>query len=162
MPRACSICVHDDRAAINKALIAGEPFRLIAERFGTSATALTRHKAEHLPAKLAKASAAKETAIADDLLAQVRALRNNAIRILTAAEESGDLRTALLGIREARACVELLAEMEGELNRTPQVNILIAPEWLTVRSLLMRTLTDYPEARAQVAAALMTVDHGNG
>ncbi len=162
MPRACTICTHDDRAAINKALVAGEPFRLIAERFGTSATALTRHKADHLPAKLAQAHAAKEAALADDLLAQVKALRNKAIRILQTAEAAGDLRVALLGIREARACVELLAEMEGELNRNPQINILIAPQWIEVRSLLMGALADYPEARASVAAVLLEVDGGNG
>ena len=68
MPRVCTICQHADKPAINAALIANEPYRLIAERFGTSAAALTRHKAEHLPATLAKATEAKETALADDLL----------------------------------------------------------------------------------------------
>jgi hypothetical protein len=120
-----------------------------------------RHKAEHLPASLAKAEAAKETALADDLLGQVKALRNRAISILTKAEAAGDLRTALLGIREARSCVELLLEVEGELNRVPQVNILIAPQWIAVRTALMAALSDFPEARASVAQALLQVDHGD-
>ena len=47
-------------------------------------------------------------AAADDLLGQVRALRSKAMSILLAAERQGDLRTALAGIREARACLELL------------------------------------------------------
>ncbi len=162
MPRTCTICQHPEREAINKALIANEPFRHIAARFGTSTGALQRHKDEHLPAIMVKSQAAKETAHADDLLSQVKGLRNKAIRILLSAEEAGDLRTALLGIREARACVELLAEMEGELNRNPQINILIAPEWIAVRSLLMRALADHPEARASVAAMLLEVDGGNG
>ncbi len=158
MPRTCTICTHPEREAINQALVANEPFRLIAERFGTSAAALTRHKAEHLPVKLAKAHAAKETRLADDLLAQVKALRNKAISILQQAENAGDLRTALLGIREARACVELLAEMEGELKRNPVINIHLSAEWIEVRALLMGALADYPEARASVAAVLMEVE----
>jgi hypothetical protein len=162
MPRVCSICRHPEKPAINAALIANEPYRFIAERYGTSPAALTRHKAEHLPATLAKAEEAKETALADDLLGQVKQLRNKAISILLKAEASGDYRTALMGIREARGCLELLAEMEGELNRNPTVNILIAPEWLQVRTVMLQALQPYPEARTAVAAALTGVEHGNG
>ncbi len=159
MPQVCTICRHPEREAINAALIAGDPFRNIAERTGTSVGALTRHKAEHLPVTLAKATEAKETALADDLLAQVKALRNKAISILQKAEEAGDLRTALLGIREARSCVELLLEVEGELNRTPTINILVAPEWVAVRGALLRALAPYPEARTAVAVALTEAGH---
>ncbi len=158
MPRVCTICTHHEKPAINAALVAGEPFRLIAERYGTSATALTRHKNEHLPIALSKAHEAKETALADDLLAQVKALRNRAIKILTSAESAGDFRTALMGIREARGCIELLAEMEGEINRQPQVNITLSAEWIEVRAVLYQALADYPEARAQVALALQGVN----
>ena len=47
MPRSCSICAHDARAEIDRALVAGEPFRHIAARFHTSTGALQRHKADH-------------------------------------------------------------------------------------------------------------------
>jgi hypothetical protein len=50
----------------------------------------------------------------------------------------------------------------GELNRQPQVNILIAPEWLEVRAVLVQALQAYPEARTAVAAALAGVEHGTG
>jgi transposase-like protein len=48
MPRACSICTHPDREAIDAALTGGDALRNIAPRFGTSTTALHRHKHEHL------------------------------------------------------------------------------------------------------------------
>ncbi len=124
--------------------------------------ALQRHKAEHLPPTLAKAEAAKETALADDLLGQVKALRNKAIGILTKAEAAGDLRTALLGIREARSCVELLLEVEGENNRRPVFNLNLSAEWVQVRAVIMATLADFPEARTQVARALMEVERADG
>lgn len=152
MPRACSICTHPEKEAINAALIASETYRKIADRYGPSPQALMRHK-EHLPVTLTKAAAAKETAFADDLLEQVKQLRNKAVNILAMAEKSGDLRTALMGIREARACIELLLEVEGRLQRG-SVNILIAPEWLEIRTVVLQALAPYPDARAALAVTL--------
>ncbi len=161
MPRTCTICQHPERQKIDTALVAGEPFRNIAERFGTSATALTRHKAEHLPAKLAQAHAAREVAQASTLLDEVRALRSKAVNILLTAEKAGDLRTALLGIREARSCIELLAEMEGELNRRPEVHLHLSPMWLEVRAVIIDALRPFPEAGVAVASALEAHDAGH-
>lgn len=44
MPRPCSICRHPECPAIEQALSAKSPYRIIAERFGTSPAALHRHK----------------------------------------------------------------------------------------------------------------------
>ena len=159
MPRLCSVCHHPDRAAIDAALVAGEPYRSIAQRFAASSDAVLRHKlAGHLPAALVKAQDAQEVTQADDLLAQLRALRSKSYGLLLAAERAGDIRTALAGVREARACLELLAELEGELDRRPVVNLLIAPEWLSVRAALFVALAPYPEARAAVADRLLALE----
>lgn len=48
MPRPCSVCTHPQRQAIDQALIAGAVFRNIARRFGTSTTAVHRHRHAHL------------------------------------------------------------------------------------------------------------------
>lgn len=160
MPRTCTICTHAERAAIDAALIANEPYRHIAARFATSTGALQRHKDDHLPATLARAEAATETARGDSLLAQVQALKGKAISLLLKAEAAGDYRTALSGIREARACLELLAEMEGELNRAPQVNIILSPEWTRLRAVIIGALAPYPDARLAVAARLVDVEAG--
>jgi hypothetical protein len=53
MPRPCSICTHPQRHAIDAALTASEALRNMAPRFGTSVTALHRHKHEHLLKHLA-------------------------------------------------------------------------------------------------------------
>ena len=47
MPRPCSICRHPERQAMDQALAANEPFRYIANRFGTSPAALHRHYHGH-------------------------------------------------------------------------------------------------------------------
>ena len=154
MPRVCTVCGHPERAALESALVAGEPTRRIAARFAVSDTALRRHKSDHVAQALAKAQAAAEIVRAEDLLGQVRALERKAETLLARAEHEGDLRTALLGVREARSCLELLAKLLGELDERPQVNLLVNPEWLRVRDLLLDALAPYPDARAAVAARL--------
>ena len=157
MPKTCTICTNPERTAINAALAKHEPFRTIAARYGTSVAALQRHKAEHMPYALARAQQAKQDEDYD-LLTQIRGLRSKAIGILLKAEAAGDLRTALLAIREARGCMELLAEMEGELSRQPVVNLTISAEWVEVRAVLLQALQPFPEARAAVAGALLEVE----
>ena len=48
MPRTCTVCVHPQRAAIDEALVAGQPYRSVAEHFGASAPAVLRHKESHI------------------------------------------------------------------------------------------------------------------
>lgn len=163
MPRVCLVCTHPQRAAIEEALVANTPFRGLSALYHVSEDAIARHKQSgHISETLAKAQDAREVAQADDLLGQLKGLRNKAVSLLIKAENAGDYRTALAGVREARACLELLAELEGELDRRPQINILMAPEWLVVRATLFSALQPYPEARATVAGALLQLEEGNG
>jgi hypothetical protein len=159
VPRTCSVCSSERRSEIERALVAGEPFRHIAARFDTSTGSLQRHKAEHLPAKLVMAKEAEEVAEADDLLYQVRDLQSRAYGILDKAESAGDLRTALGAIREARGNLELLAKLLGELDERPQVNVLVSAEWQEVRAVIIQALEPHPEARGAVVRAL---GGGNG
>jgi len=117
VPRTCTVCRNVCRQAIEAALIAGTPFRRISSEYVVSESAVRRHAARHLPARLAKAKEAEELADAGSLLAQVRSLQEKALSILAAAEKAGELRTALMGVREARECLLLLARITGELER---------------------------------------------
>jgi hypothetical protein len=68
MPRTCTVCRHNQREAIEQALLAGEPLRNIAKRYGTSATALHRHRHDHLPAALTRANERATEKAEDQLL----------------------------------------------------------------------------------------------
>jgi len=144
--------------AIDRALLALEPFRIIAVRTGTSASSLQRHKAEHLPVTLARAHDADEAARGDDLLEQLRSLQRRTLRLLDQAERAGKLTPAVLSIGAARQNIELLAKLLGQLDERPTVNLLIAPEWLTVRTVLLEVLQPYPDARVAVAAGLAALE----
>ncbi len=160
MPRSCTVCEHPERGAIDRALVGDASNRSVASLYDVSEAAARRHKANHLPAKLAKAHEAEEVSRADDLLRQVRALQSKTLNILLRAEGAGDLRTALSAVREARGNVELLAKLSGELDESPVVNVLISPEWLELRAVIVGALEPYTEARGAVLRAIQ--GSGNG
>lgn len=158
MSRSCTVCTHAQRGSIDRALLAGSPsLRALAAQHAVSPTALFRHR-EHVPAHLANAQAAAEVAQADDLLKQLRQLKSKAVALLLKAEDAGDYRTALAGIREARVCIETLLEVEGELDRRPTLNIIVDPAWLRVRSAIVEVLQRYPDAAVAVADELLRLE----
>lgn len=159
MPRACTVCTNPKRRDIDAALTGGSASnRRIAAQFGVSEQAIRRHHKEHVPASLAQAAKAAEVTEATTLLEQVSHLRDRSLRLLSRAEDAGDLRTALQGIREARACVELLAEVEGKLDRRTTVNIAMSTDWIEIRSVLLTSLEPFPEARQQVVGSLLALE----
>jgi len=158
MTRKCSICNHSRGDAIDAAVIAGESYRHIAAQFHVSPTALGRHVRGHLVATLAAAREAERVAHGDDLLDQVGDLQRQAQAVKDKAEEAGDLKTALVGIRELVRIVELLAKLRGTLDTRSVVNVLVSSDWTSTRTALMRALEPYPEARAAVVAALHEVE----
>jgi hypothetical protein len=48
MPRRCSICGRTDREAIDRALLAGEPLRDVAQQFSSTLSAVFRHAHSHV------------------------------------------------------------------------------------------------------------------
>ena len=134
MARTCTVCRHADRAAIDAALVGGEAYRSVAQRFAASPDAVHRHKAAHLSRVLARASDAREVTRADDLLAKLRGLEHDARRIALAAEEAGQLSVAIVAVRELARLCALQASMAEALARQQTVEAA-APErqCITVR-----------------------------
>ena len=155
MSRKCSVCAHDRREDIDQEIIQGDPYRVIAGRHSVSKSAVERHRRDHLPRSLLLATESAATASADRLLTDLCSLQARTIEILNRAEGAGDLRTALLAIREARGCIELLGRLAGELNQTRSVDVTISPVWIEIRSKVLDSLAPYPDAREAVARALI-------
>lgn len=153
--RPCLVCNHKQRLAIDKAILEGETLPHLAQRFTVSGRSLFNHKQKHIPASLLKAKQIKEEAMADTLLGRIQALESKAMELLSKAERTGKIKVALQGVREARACLELLAKLTGELQEGATVNVLVAsPEWIDMRTVILTTLEDYPEAKAKLTEAL--------
>ena len=121
--------------------------------------ALAQIKAEEAETlETVKAEARETTAArlenAASYLDQLILLRQKAADILETAAEAGDLKTALVGIREARGCIETLARIEGQLKDSPQITIINSPEWLELRTIIVSALRPHPEALEAVLDAL--------
>jgi hypothetical protein len=157
MGRRCSVCAHQERDAIDSALVRNEPNRRIAAQFALTEQSLRRHRTSHVPAALARAHEAAEVVQGDSLLAEARFLQARALRILRKAEQEGDLRAATAAIREARASLELLARLMGELEDRPQVSLVLTSEWSTVRAAILEALEPHPAARADVSLRLVAL-----
>lgn len=126
-----------------------------------SKTAVSRHTKEHLPDLLTKAHEAEQLAEADKLLTDIRKIQVRTLLMLQEAEKSGDLRTALAAVREARNNIALLGELRGALDRRPVVNVLVSPEWLELRALIVGALEPHPAARDAVVRAIAKVGNGS-
>ncbi len=158
MPRACSICGHEHRDAMEDAFIAGQAKRRIASQHGVTERAVRYHMREHLPELLALARDAERAARADTLLDRIEALQSQTLAILDAPE---DQRTALATIAQARRNLELIGEVTRELDRAGTINLELTVEWQEVKAVLVNTLASYPEAQQAVFNALEEAPNGN-
>jgi hypothetical protein len=125
MPQSCTVCRHPELAAINGALVENEPLRKIANRFGTTAATVYRHR-QHLPSQLTQARQAQEMANATTMLERIGSLIERLSRIAQKAEEDRAWSSAAAAIREIRACLTLLAQLTGELQERTSSNISIS------------------------------------
>ncbi len=156
MPRSCTVCTHERHEQIDDLLAAGLPKRQIASSFGVTEQSLKRHQDRHLPGILA---ATKRAVHADSLMARLEYLTREAHRLRGSAEREGDYRTALAAVRELVRIVELQSKLIGELKDSPAVNVLVAPQWLAVRTAIIEVLRPYPEVRALVAGRLAELEN---
>jgi len=171
-----------DRRLLEKDLN-GESFRRISADFGYSETSLRRHLEQHLVVELSQIKAAKdearkkakETIMAEELdnittgaakdtvarlenaasfFDQLKELRAKAASLLDQAEGAKDLRAAGTFLKELREQIRLWAELEGKLAAQPQINILMTPEWIELRTLIITALDPYPEAKEAMVRAI--------
>lgn len=114
MARKCSVCLHPERAAIDKAILAGAKFRDLGRKYQLAKSSLYRHK-DHVAESLKKAKAAADVAHADDLMAQVLALMEDARKLQATATRKGDIRGAIQALRVRVEHLALLAKLRGDL-----------------------------------------------
>ena len=158
MAKPCSVCIHQKAGEIDAQLTEGAALEPLAKAYNLSKTALHRHKTQHIPAQLARAQEAKETASADSLMGRVAALNAKAEDIYSKALEADNLNAAIQAVRELRGLTELYAKVTGELQAQNVTNIIVAPEWVSLRNVILVALEPHPEARRAVIEAVGRVE----
>ena len=161
-PWLCQVCQHPQVDEINRALLQPKAStRKLSLIFGPHYKAIERHRASHLPKAIAEYAAQQATAVFEAEISETttlnertEALMARAQQIMEAAEKRKDYGSALKGIREMRACLELLAKLAGEIDQGATVNVFNMPSWITLQTGIIMALEPYPEARAAVLRAL--------
>ncbi len=155
MGRACTICDHADREAMDKALVSGTSYRAVAAEWHVGREAVRRYANRHLSAALAAVDAPMLASGRAPLSERIETLIGRCEAMFTAAASEAATTQALAVVKELRACLELSGRASGELNDRPQVtlNLMASPEWLAVRDVILSALMAYPEARATVPVA---------
>jgi len=156
--RPCTVCRHKDRRDIESRAAKGDTARSIASDFAVSERSLQRHLAGHAirsMEKAAVASGARDLAAGLGLNEEVADLQDRTLAILTKAEKTAKTHgRALAAIHEARLNLELLGKFTGKLKPETQVNVLVMPEWVSLRDRVLDALEPYPEALAAVLGAV--------
>jgi len=119
MARACTICVHEQRTAIEAAVIEGGSYRGIARRYAVGSESLRRHvKAGHLPGRaIAQAEASRDL----DLASRFEELWARASVVLSRAEADGRDALVLQSVRELRAILDSAARIAAAVDRNEPI-----------------------------------------
>jgi hypothetical protein len=152
----------------------GRPAAAIARRFALPYESVKRHRAAHiapdmlkrlkakaLRAENAEALADLRDAEAENLLLRVTHTRARLNKILDAAEDSKDYRGAILAIKTLHENYGLVGKLVGELTQGTQIlnqSLVVSPDYLRLRALLITALAPFPAARIAVAKALRELE----
>lgn len=150
----CEVCTHPDKNVIEERMLTGVSVRKIADEFDIGRMSVQRHRHNHLPHSLVKSKKLQEMQAADDLVTRIESLYEKAIEIIRLAQQDKKYQPAVSAIKEARSSLELLAKISGELRTGTQINLTYSPQWVDLRSVLVNTLQEYPEACNKVVQAL--------
>ncbi len=179
MGQRCQICDHPERSRIELGLAKKVSYFKLARKFDVSKDAVYRHRTKHVPPQLlaSLAAAGAPTVIdlealrhseSEGLLQHLVALRGRLYLLLDQAEKTGvdydDVRSALGIHGKINDNLQLTAKLLGELqvgNQTTVNNLIISPDWLAMRSALIKALAPHPEARRAVAGVLREVEGGD-
>lgn len=87
-----------------------------------------------------------------DLPASALRSMQEAARLGELAEKEGDLKTALLSVREYSRAIELIAKLRD--NSGPAVDITRTAEWAELRDKMLAAIADCPSCSRRVIDAL--------
>ena len=100
MARACTICIHPERDAMDCALVAGISNRGVASQWHVGREAVRRHALRHLSAALAAMRTAEQADSRATLLARIETLIERGETMFAAAAGEGKAAQALAVLKE--------------------------------------------------------------
>lgn len=155
----CKTCAHPQRRSIEiDFLFKDMTIKQLVEKWDISQPALHNHLNKHMSDEHKqelyahmRLQAAEGVVEADrvDVVATLKKLSVEAELFLQQAKDDKDIKSGISVIKELRAQLELTARVMGDLGPQKPSNILVDhPEWQKVKRVMMKVLSDYPDAKA--------------
>jgi len=155
----CKLCSYSNRLSIEKAVATHKlSYTAAGDKVGCSKSAIQRHMKNHVSEKVQKAANSIEAAEGLDVLKQVIDSHKIVWNIIAQSYQDGDLKTALAACDTETRQLKLAALVSGQLNEAPQVNVLLNPEFVQLKQLIIKTLAPYPDARLKLSKVLTEFD----
>jgi hypothetical protein len=172
-PGICGVCTHPRKHQIEIGLTYGLPVRVLAKRFGLSMHAVWRHSKNHLSPQLRAAilvaQAPSEIDLeelrkseAEGLLSHLVSQRARLQRLSELALETGSVSGVCSVEGRITANLELVARLLDQLTVHHTVehrSVLVSPDYLRLRQVLVEALRPFPVAMAAVSAALHRLEN---
>ena len=155
MSRGCKICKSNHLKAVDQAIINGKTLQEIADKYHFHVSTISRHKA-HIADKIRKACAVADAQDGATVMQRIEDLLQKANDLLDKAELSGDIRTALIAIRETRGCLELLAKATGQF--TPETILIQVEPVLNTLVLILKEEIKDDQVIKRVAERLKAIE----
>jgi hypothetical protein len=166
--RGCTVCASPNRNLIEAALAAGRTQADVAKAYGVHYGAIQRHAKNHARKSLVKVAGPElhsspvqtGTELGEDhrpaIVQLAEKLRETQAIYDSAVEGNVNSTSALVALKQAAGLIEQIGRLRGEFVPPPPVviDLTTTPEWVKLRSKILKALKDYPEARQKVADAL--------
>jgi hypothetical protein len=153
------MCKHPDREELERKIASKELSMTAAANLANSNKAtVSRHMRNCVASRVRESM--KPEPITVEGLNVVNALTTShekTLEILADSLNEGDRRIALLAIQTENKQLELMAKLTGQLNEAPQLNILMNPEFMRLKSVILTTLAPYPDARLKLSERLAEI-----
>ena len=156
-----TVSKHPQRAEIERLLRAGEGVTSVAEQFGLSRQAVSRYKARlaAVPVDRGEGDGARGV-----VRGQLMQLFNETTELMKMAKAAKAPRSFLAATSEARKLLNAIDKVVDKLDATPAVPVAATSDINVeeMQAVILAALTKYPEARREVAKALIAHHDGEG
>jgi hypothetical protein len=168
----CGVCRHPRRDMIDLGLVCGEPHAVLSERFQLSHDSIRRHSQNHLPPQVRAAvmtqlapSAVDLEALqrseSESLLASLIGQRARLAILASKAVEDGLPSVAVRCEAAVLNNLELVSRLLGQLVSRSEIttkSMLLTPDYLAVRRILVEELRPHPELAARIAERIAAIE----
>jgi hypothetical protein len=151
----CKVCLHPKRSEIEQQIAARSLTTVEAAKIvGCHNSTISRHMYGCVAASVReRAQAEANEPHSLNVLDQLRQSHQTTLQILNAALSKGKDRVALKALEVELKQLELSARITGQFSDAPQVNLLMAPEFVKLKQVIVDRLLPYPDARLALSEA---------